>query len=72
MRYSANEEVCITTIMVRGPVSPWQAEQQHRLLTQAVMGKVSPRRREVPRALYLGLAVLFLAGAVFFFRLAVK
>jgi|GEM_PF-6883466 len=72
MRYTSDDEVCITTIMVRGPVSPWQAEQQHRLLTQAVMGRVSPRRREVPRELYLGLAVLFLAGAVFFLYLAVK
>ncbi|HWI65463.1 MAG TPA: hypothetical protein VNT75_26825 [Symbiobacteriaceae bacterium] len=73
MRYRADSEVLVTTVVVKGPVSPLQAELQHRAITQAVMAGVSRRRvKEPPRIIYLVLSLLLLAGAVFFFYLAVK
>lgn len=89
MRNASGNDLCVTTVVVKGPVSPQQAEWQHQFVTRAVLSGMSAttgaqvypvqrqsqpvrRRKEMPREVYLALAVLLLAGAVFFFYLAFK
>ena len=77
MRHTSGSEVCITTVVVMRPGGHLEAEWQHRSVAQALLGGTSRTRvtrpgQGVPRALYLVLSLLLLAGAVFFSYLAIK
>jgi len=77
VRHTSDDQVCITTVVAKGPGGPRQAEWQHQLISRAVLGSTlrtgAPTpAKGAPRYSYLVLSLLLLAGAAFFFYLALK
>lgn len=82
MRYTQEDEVCITTVVVKGPGASLRAAQQHERISQALTARsaVGWARashghrlgRDRWRPLYLAASLLFLSLAAVFGYLAFK